>query len=153
MSQELSESDRDHACFQWKLGASSNTSGLWHRRAAWLQTLKNERTLLSQGNIYNMDKSKHGGAGSRVLESQTVSFFFFNQTLQFVKDVEGEVLGISEGPWSERCSWVDTAGFHPHRNHMDPRNAPPIGQAGDLNCNGVRARFSICFHCVKMSCW
>lgn len=34
-----------------------------------------------------MDESKHGKAGVRALESQTVSLY---QSVQFVEDVEGE---------------------------------------------------------------
>ena len=46
-------------------------------------------------------------------------------------------LGDLRGCDAERCCWVDTAGLHPcHGDHMDTGNAPPIGQAGDVSCDG-----------------
>ena len=60
-------------------------------------------------------------------------------------------MGISEGPWSECCSWVDTAGLHLHHgDHMDPRNAPPIGQGGGLNCDGVSQIFHLFSLCENV---
>lgn len=81
-----------------------------------------------------MDKSKHGKAGNSVQGSQTVSFY---QSVQFVKDVESESWGLKRVCDSEHFCWVDTAGLHPcHGDHMDTGHAPPIGQAGDVSCDG-----------------
>ena len=80
--------------FPWKRVASSSTRGLWHRKAAWLQTLYNERSQLSKGNIYNMDESKPGEAGGGVLEGHTVSFY---PSLHPSEYVEGESWGPKRG--------------------------------------------------------
>ena len=60
-------------------------------------------------------------------------------------------LGDFRGAVSECCSWVDTAGLHLHHgDHMDPRNAPPIGQAGGLNCDGVSQIFHLFSLCENV---
>lgn len=74
-----------------------------------------------------MDKSKHGEAGSRVLESQTVSFY---QSVQFVKDVEGESWGLKGGCDAEsywgRPYWPPSGPPDP----MDTRNHLPLAKLG-----------------------
>ena len=46
---------------------------------------------------------------------------------------------------------MDIAGLHPHHgDHMDPRNAPPIGQAGDLSCDGVSQIFHLFSLCENV---
>lgn len=80
-----------------------------------------------------MDESKHGKAGVRALESQTVSLY---QSVQFVEDVEGESwehkgLGHWEPLLGGRCEPWSV----PQRPH-GRRNALPIGQAGELSRDG-----------------
>ena len=77
-----------------------------------------------------MDKSKHGGAGSRVLESQTVSFFF-NQTLQFVKDVEGESWGFQRGRGvSAALGWTLLASIRTTETTWTPGMHLPLAKLG-----------------------
>lgn len=76
-----------------------------------------------------MDKSKHGGAGSRVLESQTVSFFY--QALQFVKDVEGESWGFQRGCGvSAALRWTLLASIRTTETTWTPGMHLPLAKLG-----------------------
>ena len=87
-----------------------------------------------------MDKSKHGKAGGRVLESQTVFFSNLCSSQGMWTVSLGDIRGAAMS-----CCRVDTASFCPcHGDHKDMVGVVlPTGHAGHLSPGWVSQGFHL----------